>query len=61
MSDGSVSYAFIPAQPIDDLNIASTVVSPVMEKVTVQLAQVSLDPQVRRKARRLQDVLGKIP
>ena len=52
---GSVSYAFIPAQPIDDLNIASTVVSPVIEKVTALLAQVSLHSQVRRKARRLLD------
>ena len=58
---GSVSYAFIPAQLTDDLKIASTVVSLVMEKVTVLLAQVSLHPQMRRKVRRLQDVLGKIP
>ena len=55
VSRGPASYAWIPTQPVEDQNIANTGVSRVTEKVIGLLAQLSLRPQVRRKARRLQD------
>ena len=39
---------------LQDQNTANTVVSPIIEKVIALLAQKSLYPQMKRKARRLQ-------
>ncbi|KAL6342632.1 hypothetical protein AAG906_012496 [Vitis piasezkii] len=47
VSRGPASYAFIPAQPVEEQNIANTVVSPVIEKLTALLAQSLLRPQHR--------------
>ena len=41
VSRGPASYAFIPAQPVEEQNIAITVVSPVTDKLTALLAQLS--------------------
>ena len=41
VSRGPASYAFIPAQPVEEQNIAITVVSPVIDKLTALLAQLS--------------------
>ena len=47
--------ANIKTEIVEDQNIAQTVVFPVIEKVADLLAQASLPPQVKKKARRMDD------
>ena len=47
--------SMIHAEPVEDQNIANTVVSPVIEKVTALLGKGLLRPQVKKKARRILD------
>ena len=47
--------AAILTEAVEDQNIAQTIVSPVIEKVTDLLAQASLRSPVKKKARRMED------
>ncbi|KAJ9701589.1 hypothetical protein PVL29_006812 [Vitis rotundifolia] len=47
--------SLIRTEPVEDQNIANTVVSPVIEKVIALLGKGLLRPQVKKKARRILD------
>ena len=53
--DRPLFCAYIETKLVEDQNIAQTVVSPVIVKVADLLAQGSLRPQVKKKARRMED------